>query len=56
MCDLSVGLYNLGYYFDIPYNIDKVLDKISENLMWFFYLPSQVIISIYAKREYKKSN
>jgi hypothetical protein len=56
MCDLSVGLYNLSYYFDIPYNVDKVLSIISENLMWFFYLPSQVIISIYAKREYKKSN
>lgn len=54
MCDLSVGLYNLGYYFDIPYNVDKILGDISENLMWFFYLPSQVLISIYAKSEYKK--
>ena len=51
MCDLFVGLYNLGNYLSIPNQINKILLFLSEDLMWFFYLPSQVIICLYAKEK-----
>ena len=49
-CDLCVGLYNFGNYIDIPINIKYTLESLTENLMWLFYLPSQVIITLYTKK------
>jgi hypothetical protein len=48
LCDINVGLNNLSsMQFDITSGID-ILVKCSGILMWFFYLPAQVILSIHA--------
>lgn len=48
LCDINVGLNNLSsMQFEIPLVIG-ILVKCSGILMWFFYLPAQVILSINA--------
>lgn len=47
LCDINVGLNNLGYYFPISSSTMEILQSLSSNLMWLFYLPSQVLISLY---------
>lgn len=54
LCDINVGLFNLGYYFNLSYEITLILESISTNLMWFFYLPSQVEITLYLVISTKK--
>ena len=49
LCDINVGLNNLGYYFPLDQNTINTLQNVSSNLMWLFYLPSQVLISLYVK-------
>ena len=56
LCDINVGLFNLGYYFNLSYEITSFLENISTNLMWFFYLPSQVLITLYLVFSLKKKS
>ena len=56
LCDINVGLFNLGYYFNLSYEITSILESISTNLMWFFYLPSQVEITLYLVISTKKKS
>ncbi len=49
LCDINVGLNNLNYYFPLNQQTNDILQNISSNLMWFFYLPSQILISLYIK-------
>lgn len=44
LCDLCVGAYNLALYFDYTLNFAQVG-------MWFFYLPSQVLIVLSQETE-----
>ena len=37
LCDISVGLFNIS---------DGIVGNIAGNLMWIFYLPSQVLIAL----------
>lgn len=47
-CDLNVGLHNIGDIgIELPSRLMEELSRISGILMWFFYLPSQVILSIH---------
>jgi len=46
LCDINVGIFNLSEVIILPENILHVLYTLSSILMWFFYAPSQVIISL----------
>lgn len=46
LCDNNVFLFNLGNYISLPKYIYQLFIFLGQNMMWFFYLPSQVIISI----------
>lgn len=57
MCDLAVGFCaGAGVYFDVIEGgiIDAVVNS-DLNVAWLFYLPSQVIISIFLSKNFKKS-
>ena len=45
LCDLNVGIYN------IPINS---LYKLSAYLMWIFYFPSQVIITLKGEKNHEE--
>lgn len=46
LCDINVGLYNLTYYLDVSEELYSLIYAVSSISMWFFYLPSQILISI----------
>ena len=46
LCDINVGIYNMSYYVDLPHLASNYIKSISHILIWFFYAPSQVLISI----------
>ncbi|BBF43190.1 hypothetical protein lbkm_1877 [Lachnospiraceae bacterium KM106-2] len=45
LCDLNVGLYNIRSYVETSGLINELV-TMSSHLMWAFYLPSQVLISL----------
>ncbi len=51
LCDLSVGLQNAAAY--VPAFPFPVLVKAASELIWVFYLPSQVLLLYRWFREYK---
>lgn len=44
LCDINVGLYNMGDYVGEVSGWLEALYRLSGNLMWTFYLPSQVLL------------
>ncbi len=46
LCDINVGLYNLMNFIQVNHKLFETIYSISFLGMWFFYLPSQVILSI----------
>jgi hypothetical protein len=49
LCDINVGLFNLGDFVSIGGNWLSTLYSFSTIAMWMFYLPSQVLISLSTK-------
>ncbi len=45
LCDMFVGIYNITSQMNISSGID-LLSNFSGKLVWFFYLPSQVLLSL----------
>lgn len=48
LCDINVGIYNLGSYINVSSSYITNIIEYSSVLMWFFYLPSQVLITLSA--------
>jgi len=46
LCDVNVAIYNIGDYITINRSILDETSRVAGSLMWFFYLPSQVMISL----------
>ncbi|MDP4089740.1 MAG: lysoplasmalogenase family protein [Bacillota bacterium] len=46
LCDINVGLYNAVRMLGNPTGTLRSIGNISNFLMWFFYLPSQVMLSL----------
>jgi hypothetical protein len=46
LCDINVGLFNLSGYISLPKGVYTVIYSMSSILMWTFYAPSQVLISL----------
>lgn len=46
LCDINVGLFNLSGYVTLTKDIYNVVYSLSSILMWTFYAPSQVLISL----------
>lgn len=48
LCDISVGIFNLSSFISLTTPIYDLLYSVSAVLMWFFYAPSQTLISLSA--------
>lgn len=48
LCDINVGIFNIGGYIAAYHVILSTLIDFSSSAMWLFYLPSQVLIVISA--------
>lgn len=46
LCDINVGIFNIIILTNNSNDIASLLYNISGLLMWFFYLPSQVLLSL----------
>lgn len=46
LCDINVGLFNLSGFLNLPEDISNTIYNFSSILMWTFYAPSQVLISL----------
>lgn len=46
LCDISVGVFNMGDFIQISHPVFPIIYNIASVSMWFFYLPSQVMISL----------
>lgn len=46
LCDINVGIFNLSDFIPLSGNGYRLLYSMSTILMWFFYAPSQVLISL----------
>ncbi len=46
LCDINVGLFNLTGFIRIPDEIYSVIYSFSSILMWTFYAPSQVLLTL----------
>ncbi len=49
LCDINVGLFNLSGFISLPMGIYSLIYGISSILMWTFYAPSQVLITLSLK-------
>lgn len=45
LCDLNVGVMNLGEYLRLPVFYRKWIRPFCSGILWLFYLPSQVLLS-----------
>lgn len=45
LCDLHVGIMNLGRFLELPVVYWRWIQPYSQIALWIFYLPSQVLIS-----------
>ncbi len=55
LCDINVGLFNMSGFITLPEKIGKIIYNISSILMWTFYAPSQVLISLSIKHNLQKN-
>ena len=46
LCDIHVGLMNLGAFVELPGVYWRLVQPYSQRALWFFYLPSQALISM----------
>ncbi len=46
LCDLHVGILNMGRFAELPDLYWQTLHPYSQTALWVFYLPSQVLISL----------
>jgi len=46
LCDINVGIYNAAEYITLSEKLYSVLYTLSSVLMWAFYAPAQVLISL----------
>jgi hypothetical protein len=46
LCDINVGLFNISGFITMPEKIYRSIYSISSILMWTFYAPAQVLISL----------
>jgi hypothetical protein len=46
LCDINVGIFNLSDFIPVAWNGYSLLYSIASILMWLFYAPSQVLISL----------
>jgi hypothetical protein len=51
LCDINVGIFNLSGFISVSREVYVVLYSISSILMWTFYAPAQVLISISSRYE-----
>jgi hypothetical protein len=51
LCDINVGLFNLSGFVSLPKEIEQTVYSVSSILMWTFYAPSQVLISLSTRFE-----
>ncbi len=49
LCDINVGLFNISGFINIPADTYSFIKGFSSILMWTFYAPSQVILSLSAR-------
>ncbi len=49
-CDINVGIFNMSGYISMPEQLYHVLYAVSSILMWTFYAPAQVLISLSVSR------
>jgi uncharacterized membrane protein len=54
LCDINVGIFNLTDYLSLPQTLYDRLYALSSILMWTFYAPSQLLISLSVKRKTAK--
>lgn len=52
LCDLNVGLFHLADYIVMSKEKYEFLDQLSSILMWMFYAPSQVLITLSGNRHW----
>lgn len=50
LCDINVGLFNLADFISVSKDKYELLYSVSSILMWTFYAPSQVLITLSGKR------
>lgn len=50
LCDINVGLFNMGGFLALPENIYNPIYEAASILMWTFYAPSQVLITLSGQR------
>lgn len=50
-CDLSVGLFNLSDFIDLPATTSQLFSRVFGVLMWTFYLPGQVLMALGIRHE-----
>ncbi len=51
LCDINVGLFNMADYLSLPQALYHQLYTLSSVLMWTFYAPSQLLISLSSGRK-----
>lgn len=50
LCDINVGFFNLSSFIAVPDSLYQVLYPLSSILMWTFYAPAQVLLSLSATK------
>jgi hypothetical protein len=55
LCDINVGIFNMSGFIILSERAGKILYNISSILMWTFYAPSQVLISLSIKHNLQKN-
>ena len=46
LCDIHVGVMNLGYFVKLPDLYWQWIRPYSQRALWFFYLPSQALLAV----------
>ncbi len=46
LCDINVGIFNMSSFINLPESVYHILYTASSILMWTFYAPAQVLISL----------
>lgn len=54
LCDINVGIFNLTFYQSELGEIYQNIYNLSAFAMWFFYLPSQVILTLSGSKKWHK--
>jgi len=56
LCDINVGLFNLSSFVELEPELYSILYNISSILMWVFYAPSQILITLSIEKDYMRKN